>query len=127
MTPVLRKDETEDKVPMFEEVDVDIDGRAHIGQQTGHVTRAFCNIAFEFLAFHFYTSIQNQNDIFWLTYPDWPVEVLLVQTGLVELVDVGDPLEAVAGDEDSDDDEADLRQLDLLGPLVDRAPGDALR
>ena len=62
-----------------------------------------------------------------LTYPDWPVEVHLAQTGLVELVDVGDPLEAVAGDEDSDDDEADLRQLYLLGPLVDGAPGDALR
>ena len=41
MTPVFWKDEAEDKVPMLEEVDVDIDGRAHIGQQTGHVTRAF--------------------------------------------------------------------------------------
>ena len=43
-----------------------------------------------------------------LTYPDWPVKVLLAQTGLVKLVDVGDPLEAVAGDEDCDNDEADL-------------------
>ena len=43
-----------------------------------------------------------------LTYPDWPVKVLLAQTGLVKLVDVGDPLEAVAGDEDSDNDEANL-------------------
>ena len=43
-----------------------------------------------------------------LTYPDWPVKVLLAQTGLVKLVDVGDPLEAVAGDEHRHDDEADL-------------------
>ena len=41
LTPFFWKDEAEDKVPMLEEVDVDIDGRAHIGQQTGHVTRAF--------------------------------------------------------------------------------------
>ena len=65
MTPVFWKDEAEDKVPMLEEVDVDIDGRAHIGQQTGHVTRAFCNIAFDFLAFHFYTSVQNQKELFY--------------------------------------------------------------
>ena len=43
-----------------------------------------------------------------LTYPDRPFKVLLAQTGLVKLVDVGDPLEAVAGNEHSDNDEADL-------------------
>ena len=45
---------------------------------------------------------------------------------MVELVDVGDPLEAMAGDEHRHDDEADLGELDLLGPLVDRALGRTL-
>ena len=62
-----------------------------------------------------------------LTYPGWPVEFLHAEAGLLELVDVGDPLEAVAGDEHGHDVEADLRQLDLLGPLVHRALGHALR
>ena len=62
-----------------------------------------------------------------LTYPGWPVEVLHAEAGLLELVDVGDPLEAVAGDEHGDDVEADLRQFYLLGPLVHRALGYALR
>lgn len=62
-----------------------------------------------------------------LTYPDGPVKVLHAEAGLLELVDVGDPLEAVAGDEHRHDDEADLAELDLLGPLVHRALSHTLR
>ena len=50
-----------------------------------------------------------QERVLSLTYPGWPVKVLNAEAGLLELVDVGDPLEAVAGDEHGDDVEADLR------------------
>ena len=43
LTPVLWKDETEYKVAMLEEVDVDIDGRAYGGQKTRQIARAFWN------------------------------------------------------------------------------------
>ena len=68
-----------------------------------------------------------QERVLSLTYPGGPFKVLHAKAGLLELVDVGDPLEAVAGDEHGDDVEADLRQFDLLGSLVHSALGNALR
>ena len=66
------------------------------------------------------------DDVTLLTYPGRPVVLLLLLARLSQLVDVGDPLEAVAAHEDGHDDETDLRQLQLLLPLLQGGGGQTL-
>lgn len=48
------------------------------------------------------------NYILLLTYPNWPDSVAFFLAGLDKLVDIWYPLEAVAEDEDRNDDKPDL-------------------
>ena len=103
----IRKKKTEDKFSVLDEVDEDIDGAIESSEKAGEVADTFC----------IKTPSVNPADhllSLLLTYPHRPVKLLVFLARLVQFINVRNPLDTVAADEDGHDDQTDMGQPHLL-------------